>query len=114
MTINQLITLSHVFFTIGIITVIISVILYVKLDIYKALHIITGRKIKARVQIQNNEKERVSAELNNNVELENELDKTVVLQASETIIEVNDDKTIALGTFRIKKDIVYVHTSEII
>ena len=63
MILFDIITLSRIFLGIGILLLILAVVMYVKLDIYRAWHIVTGRQIKEkevksgkRIAIKNSQK----------------------------------------------------------
>lgn len=111
MSFESLIALSRSFLIIGFIMLIITIRLYFRLDIYKAIHILTGRKLKVPVQTTTVEQKKTSEKLSKENIIEEIQDKTIPLQITMSEIEDND-KTIALGTFKIKYDVVYIHTLE--
>lgn len=111
MSFESLTVLSRSFLIMGFIMLIITIRLYFKLDIYKAIHILTGKKLKMSVQTTNVEQKKTSEELSKENIMEEVQDKTIPLQMTMPEIEDND-KTIALGTFKIKYDVVYIHTLE--
>lgn len=111
MTFELLTDLSRGFLITGFVLLIITIMLYFKLDIYKAVHIITGRKLKAPSKPDDSKSRYTSAELTKEKVVEEVQDKTVVLQMPTEVLE-DADKTIVLGTFQVKYDVIYIHTSE--
>ena len=111
MTFELLTDLSRVFLIIGFVLLIITIRLYFKLEIYKSFHIITGRKLKTHSKPDDSKSRYTSAELTKEKVVEEVQDKTVVLQMPTEVLE-DADKTIVLGTFQVKYDVIYIHTSE--
>lgn len=141
MSVETFAVLSRIFCVTGVILLLLTIGLYKKLDIYKAFHILTGRKMKvtkrtgqakqdttASLQLRAAEtKDNKTVTLQIRIPEAQDSHKTVPLQMMAPEPEDYDktvplqrlvsepeeyDKTIALGNFYIKKDILYISTTE--
>lgn len=133
MSVEQLITLSRIFLGVGILLSILAVVMYVKLDIYIAWHIVTGRQIKEKEvkhrrqsTIKNSQKiatEKIKQRLlKAKVEEHTEIlstqeplceDKTIELERqdkTEPLTVEQVPETAPLEGIRMKYDVTFIHT----
>ena len=133
MSVEQLITLSRIFLGIGILLLILAVVMYVKLDIYRAWHIVTGRQIKEkeiksgkRIAIKNSQKiatEKIKEKLMKaKVEERTEVltsqpqedeDRTIELDRQDKTEPLTVEQipaTAPLEGIRMKYDVTFIHT----
>lgn len=132
MSVEQLTTLSRAMLAAGALLLILAIFLYVKLDIYKVWHIVTGRKLKEsynkpkRQGIIRNSQKISTEKMKRHFMRANSEDKTEVLPSQDQFggdkteeltgceteqLNLNEaSHTIALGEFRLKYDVTFIHT----
>lgn len=132
MSVAELIRLSNIFLIIGVILIVLSVIMVIKFDIYRAWHFATGHKLKEghEKKIRENIIENISRKITTQ-KIHKIQEMTDVLPATDGNMMTSEAVTVELkgeqGTqplmiqqpsettdlrgFRLKYDVTFIHTT---
>lgn len=113
----QLVMISRCLLIAGMLLLMFSGVLYVKLDLYRAWHIITGRQLKergVRLKEPGNKRQEVSYAAKKYIRVMTSQKQDITVQLDRTKTELPEQnqvlETVMLGDVQLKYDVTYVHT----